>query len=201
MALTRKFLSALGIEADKVDEIILAHTEVTDALKAERDGYKADAEKLAAVQKELDTLKAQSEKDGKDAYKVKYDALKEDFDTFKKEVTAKETRSKKEAAYRKLLKEAGVSEKRIDAVLKVSDVDAIEFDEDGKVKDADAITKGIKEEWADFIQSTKTEGANVSNPPSTTPTTRSKKEIMEIKDTTERQKAWAAYISANEGGK
>ena len=31
MALTRKFLSALGIESDKVDEIISAHTETTMA--------------------------------------------------------------------------------------------------------------------------------------------------------------------------
>ena len=57
MALTRKFLSALGIEADKVDEIINAHAETVNALKEERDNYKADAEKLPAVQKELDELK------------------------------------------------------------------------------------------------------------------------------------------------
>ena len=50
MALTRKFLKALGIEDEKVDEIISAHTETVDALKAERDGYKADAEKLPGVQ-------------------------------------------------------------------------------------------------------------------------------------------------------
>ena len=57
MALTRKFLSALGIEADKVDEIISAHTETVEALKNERDTFKADAEKLTGVQKELDDLK------------------------------------------------------------------------------------------------------------------------------------------------
>ena len=44
MALTRKFLSALGIEEDKVDEIIKAHTETVDALKEQRDELKADAE-------------------------------------------------------------------------------------------------------------------------------------------------------------
>ena len=45
MALTRKFLEALGIEQAKIDEIISAHTEVTDALKADRDSYKEKAEK------------------------------------------------------------------------------------------------------------------------------------------------------------
>ena len=50
MALTRKFLSAMGIEQDKVDEIINAHVEVTDALKEERDRYKADADSHSSNQ-------------------------------------------------------------------------------------------------------------------------------------------------------
>ena len=37
MSLTRKFLSALGIEDDKVDEIISAHTDTVNALKEQRD--------------------------------------------------------------------------------------------------------------------------------------------------------------------
>ena len=35
MALTRKFLAAFGIEADKVDQIIEAHVETVDGLKKE----------------------------------------------------------------------------------------------------------------------------------------------------------------------
>ena len=57
MALTRKFLSALGIEAEKIDEIIDAHTDTVNALKEERDKYKASHEALQGVQKELDDLK------------------------------------------------------------------------------------------------------------------------------------------------
>ena len=51
----------MGIEADKIDEIISAHTDTVNALKEQRDTYKADAEKLPAVQKELDDLKAAAE--------------------------------------------------------------------------------------------------------------------------------------------
>ena len=201
MALTRKFLSALGIEADKIDEIITAHTEVTDALKQDRDEYKADAEKVPALEAEIDTFKKAQEKGEKDPYKVKYEAIKEEFEAFKNDVSAKETKNKKESAYKQLLKDAGVSEKRIDAVLKVSDVDGIEFDDDGKVKDADKLTEGIKTEWADFIQTTKTEGANVANPPSSTSNkAKTKDEIMKIKDTSERQQAWKDFIVANQKG-
>ena len=192
MALTRKFLSAMGIEADKVDEIINAHIEVVDALKAERDDYKKNADKLGGVQKELDDLKAAAEKNGKDPYKVKYEAIKEEFDNYKKDISAKETKANKTAAYRELLKKAGVSEKRIDAVLKVSDVDGIEIDKDGKIKDEDAKLKAIKDDWADFITTQSATGASTSTPPSGSGKTyKSKEEIYAIKDTGERQKAIA----------
>lgn len=193
MALTRKFLTALGIDEAKVDEIITAHTEVTDALKAERDKFKADAGKYAATQAELDGIKAQAAKDGgKNPYQVKYDALKEEFDAYKKDTETKATKAKKEAAYRKLLKDAGVTEKRLDAVLRVSDFDGIEFDGDGKIKDADKLTESIKKEWADFIPQTSQQGAPAQNPPSTTTgKTMTKDEIMKITDTAARQKAIA----------
>lgn len=164
MAFTRKFLSALGIEADKVDQIIDAHTEVTDALKSERDKYKADAEKLPGVQAELDGLKSDAEKNGKDPWKVKYDALKEEYDNFKNEQTAKATASAKADAFRALLKECGVAEKRIDAILKVTDLESIEL-EDGKIKNAADLRKNVKEEWADFITTQATKGADTSTPP------------------------------------
>jgi hypothetical protein len=193
MALTRKFLTALGIDEAKVDEIITAHTEVTDALKAERDKFKVDAGKYAAAQAELDGIKAQAAKDGgKNPYQVKYEALKEEYDKYKADTETKATKAKKESAYRKLLKDAGVTEKRLDAVLRVSDFDGIEFDTDGKIKDADKLTESIKKEWADFIPQTSQTGAPSQNPPSTTTgKTMTKDEIMKITDTAARQKAIA----------
>jgi hypothetical protein len=190
MAFTRKFLSALGIEADKVDEIISAHTEVTDALKQERDQYKADAEKLPGVQQELNDLKSTT--DGKNTWKVKYEALKEDFEDYKNQQTAKETKANKEAAYKVLLENAGVAPKRIAAILKVTDLDSVELDDSGNVKDADKHTKAIKEEWADFIQTISTKGTTTANPPSTSGKgTKTKEEIWAIKDPSERQRAIA----------
>ena len=192
MSLTRKFLSALSIEDDKVDEIINAHTETVNALKEQRDAYKADAEKLPGVQKELDDMKAAAEKSGKDAYKVKYEALKEEFEEYKDQQKQKEVHARKEDAYRELLKEAGVSEKRINAVLKVSDIDAIAFDDEGKIQDAAELKKSIGEEWADFIVHEKTEGQKTATPPAGSGKVyKTKDEIMEIKDTKERQAAIA----------
>lgn len=197
MALTRKFLSAMGIDDSKIDEIINAHTDTVNGLKEEIDKYKADAGKLPSIQKELDEIKGAMASGEKSPYKVKYEAkveeledLKKQFEDYKADITAKETHAQKSDAYRQLLKEAGVNEKRIDAILKISDVDSVEFDKDHKVKDADKLTEAIKSEWADFIVKQTTQGANTANPPANTGGgKKTKEEIFAIKDTMERQKA------------
>lgn len=201
MALTRKFLSALGIEEEKAEQIIAAHTESIDGIKADRDKYKEDAEKLPGVQEQLNQYKEAAEKNEKDPYKVKYEALKEEHEQYKRDIEAKETSAKKAAAYRQLLKGAGVSEKHIEKVMKVSDIEGIELDAEGNAKEADKLTEAIKAEWSDFIQTTSTQGAVVPTPPASTGgSAKTKEEIMEIKDTAARQKAWKDYIISSQKG-
>ena len=188
MALTRKFLSAMGIEDDKVDEIIAAHTDTVNALKEQRDNYKEDAEKLPAIQKKLDELEAQNDKE--DPYKEKYEKLQVEFDTFKESVENEKIKAEKNKAYRELIKQAGVSEKRINAIMKVTNIDNVELDEKGEIKDADKITENIKKEWSDFIVTESQKGADTTTPPTSTGgTTMTKEEIRSIKDPQARQKA------------
>lgn len=186
MAFTRKFLSAMGIEADKVDEIINAHIEVVDGLKEERDNFKKDAEKLADVEKKLAKAEEKIAKngDGETVSKEDYDKLKKEYDDYKADITAKTTRTEKENAYRELLKSAGVSEKRLNAIIKVSDIDGLELDKDGKIKNAEKHTETIKSEWAEFIETTTTRGANTATPPANSGkgTGKTKEEILAIKD-------------------
>ena len=80
-------------------------------------------------------------------------------------------------------------EKRIKSVLKVADIDSIELDENGTIKDADALKKAIKEEWEDFIPSDETKGASTSTPPANNGGKLSKEDILAIKDTAQRQQA------------
>lgn len=194
MSLKRSVLKAMGIEDEKIEQIMEAHVETVDALKEQRDAYKADAEKLADVQKQLDKATKDLEASGKDTYKVKYEAIKEEFDSFKKEQTAKETRAAKESAYRELLKAAGISEKRIAAILKVSDIDSVELDENGAIKDANKLTESIKAEWADFIPTTTTRGAQTATPPANTGSGMTREQISNIKDRAERRAAIAANL-------
>lgn len=189
MALTRRFLASKGIEADVIDEIITAHTETTSALKdklEEAEKYKAKAEKYDEVSKELNDLKAEVAKNSdKD-----YEALKKEFDDYKADVENKAVRSKKEDAYKAILKDIGVSEKHFAKILKYSDVDSLEFDDDGKVKNSKEIMKSLKEEWSDHIEVKNQSGSTTPNPPANNGGKgMSKEDIMKIKDTAERQKA------------
>lgn len=163
MALSRKFLSAMGIETDKIDEIISAHSDTVNGLKEQVEKYKADAEKLSDVQKELEELKKTSG-EGK-SYKEKYEKEHAEFEKYKSDLAEKESKAKKENAYKELLKEAGISDKHINSVLKASDFSDIEFDDDGKVKGSKDIVKSIKDEWSDMIPTTKRVGTDTVNPP------------------------------------
>ena len=191
MGFTRKMLKAMGIEEEKIDQIIDAHSETVDALKADRDAYKEDASKLAAVQKELDELKAK----GDDGYKAKYEAEKAAHDALKADIAAKETKKAKTDAYRELLKGANIDEKRIATILRAEapTIDKIELDADGKIKNAEQYTESIKSDWADFIVTQSAKGTNTATPPANggTATTKTKEDILKIKDAGERQKAIA----------
>lgn len=191
MAFTRKMLKAMGIEDEKIDQIIDAHSETVDALKADRDAYKEDAAKLAAVQKELDALKAK----GDDGYKAKYEAEKAAHDALKADIAAKETKKAKTDAYRELLKGANIDEKRIATILRAEapTIDKIELDADGKIKNAEQYTQSIKSDWADFIVTQSAKGANTATPPANggAASTKTKEDILKIKDAGERQKAIA----------
>ena len=191
MGFSRKMLKAMNIEEDKIEQIIDAHSETVDALKADRDTYKEDAAKLAAVQKELDELKAK----GDDGYKAKYEAEKAAHDALKADIAAKETKKAKTDAYRELLKGANIDEKRIATILRAEapTIDKIELDADGKIKNAEQYTQSIKSDWADFIVTQSAKGTNTATPPANggAASTKTKEDILKIKDAGERQKAIA----------
>lgn len=160
MALTRKLLRSMGIEDEKIDQIIDAHTETVDALKDERDQYRDAAEALPGVQKELDDLKA---KPGDD-YRERYEKEHADFEAFRAETEKAAGEREKRGLYRKLLQGAGVDPHRLDAVMRVADLSGVVV-EDGKIKDAGELAEAAKKEWSDFIVQTGTKPAKVDDPP------------------------------------
>ncbi len=171
MALTRKMLKAMGIEDEKADEIIEAHAETVEALKAKAQEAGDGAGKAEELAKQVDQLKKELEEAQKagdpgdpDGLKAKYDKEHEAFEAYKADVSAKEADRTKKGLYRKLLEDAGVDPKRIDSVLRVSDLSKVSV-KDGAIEGAEGIEEGIRKDWADFIPSVHQQGSNPPTPP------------------------------------
>ena len=122
---------------------------------------KADAEKLAHVQKELDELKARKD------YKADYDKAVQDLADYKNQVEAEAEAAKVRAAYKQLLTDEKISDKRHEAILKVTDFSGMKLDKDGKLENADKLKEAIGKDWAEFRVSTRDRGEDVPHPPRT----------------------------------
>jgi len=165
LAITRKLLKGMGLTEEQQDTIIEAHTDTVNGLKADVDRYKADAEKLPGVQKELDDLKGK----GDDGYKEKYESEHKAFEDYKTSVAAEKTTAAKEKALETALKKVGIADKRLQSVARLCKgdglLDKLELDEDGTVKDAAKLEKSLKDGYGEYITTTSTQGANTPNPP------------------------------------
>lgn len=165
MAITRKLLKGMGLTEEQQDTIIEAHTDTVNGLKADVDRYKADAEKLPGVQKELDDLKGK----GDDGYKAKYESEHQAFENYKTRVAAEKTTAAKEKALETALKKVGIADKRLQSVARLCKGDGLleklELDDKGAIKDSDKLEASLKESYSDYIVTTSTKGANTATPP------------------------------------
>ena len=191
MALTRAFLKSMTLTDEQVSAIIEEHSATVTGLKGEIIKYKEDAEKVPDLQKKLEDYE-------KDDWKVKYEKEHAHFEGYKAEQDKKASYSVKEAAYKKMLEESGVSSKVINLALKASKevIDGLKIGDDGKFEDAKEVEKGIKEAYADYITTKETKGADVSNPPKNQPGKMTREEIMKISDREERRAAMIANKEA-----
>lgn len=162
MALTRKYLKALGLTDEQVESIIDAHGETVEALKGERDAAKAEAEKVAGLQKQLDdaTLKLAG---AGDAAKVQAE-----FDAYKASVIAEKENASKAEAVKAALKAAGVQrEEFIGLLARQIDLGSLQV-ADGKITDTTQID-ALKNAYPACFGSINTQGVQSPNPPAGKP--------------------------------
>ena len=162
MALTRKLLKGMGLTDEQVDTIIEAHTDTVDGLKADVSKYKADAEKLPGIQKQLDDLKAA----GDGGYKEKYEKEHKAFESYKTDITAKESKAAKEKAVRAYFESKNITGANLDLAMRGcgEEMAALELDGD-KIKDTKSLDALIGGTYKGLVSTTQTQGANPANPP------------------------------------
>ena len=172
------------------NRLVALHLGVVDPLKDDLTKYKADAEKLPSVQKELDDLKAA----GDGGYKEKYEKEHSDFEAFKTDITAKESKAAKEKAVRAYFESKNITGANLDLAMRGcgEEMAALELDGD-KIKDTKALDALVDGTYKGLVskQTVRVDtGArfNGGGNPMT------KDEIMQITDRAERRAAIAANM-------
>ena len=166
MALTAKMLKGLGLTDEQRESILEAHADTVNEIKAERDRLKLDAEKLEAVQKELDNLKAM----GDGGYKEKYEKEHKAFEDYKADVTAKESKAAKEKAVRAYFESKNITGANLDLAMRGCGEEMAALEMDGeKIKDTKSLDALVDGTYKGLVSTTQTKGANPANPPANPP--------------------------------
>lgn len=145
MAITHKFLKALGISEDAAEEIISAHRETVDSIKAERDELLTKANTVDTLTAERDKLKHDLE----DAQAHSGDAgkVQAEFDAYKAQIETEKSNGSKLKLIRAALEKAGANPAAIDLMVNTVALDKVELNGD-TLKDADSVVNPIKESHA-----------------------------------------------------
>lgn len=178
MALTRRFLTDLGIEKEQIQGILDEHGNTIELVKEKA---KEDLDgKVSALNGDIDGLKAQlanapkADPDGKD-WKTEYDTLKSKYDTdiaakdaefstYKTGIENEKAIGEKRSALRKQLEADGANPKLTALLEKEFDLTKIDI-KDGKISGWEEMSKGVKESYADVFGEVKTEGVITKTPP------------------------------------
>lgn len=172
------------------NRLVALHLGVVDPLKDDLTKYKADAEKLPGIQKQLDDLKAA----GDGGYKEKYEKEHSAFETFKTDITAKESKAAKEKAVRAYFESKNITGANLDLAMRGCGEEMAALELDGeKIKDTKSLDALVAGTYKGLVskQTVRVDtGArfNGGGKPMT------KDEIMQITDRAERRAAIAANM-------
>lgn len=195
MSLTRKSLKVMGLTDEQIDSVIEMHTETISGLKEKIESVENSVETVEKLKADVEKYKSELENakqsiaDG-EKYKEMYENEKSAYEKYKGDITAKETVAAKEKAIREYFKNKGINDDNMSIAMRgiKSEIDAAELDDKGKIKDTKVFDELIKGDYSKLVSHTETKGADTQIPPPNvgkTPIT--KEEIMNIKNTAERQ--------------
>lgn len=172
------------------NRLVALHLGVVDPLKDDLTKYKADAEKLPGVQKQLDDLKAT----GDGGYKEKYEKEHSAFEAFKTDITAKESKAAKEKAVRAYFESKNITGANLDLAMRGCGEEMAALELDGeKIKDTKSLDALVDGTYKGLVSKPHVRvdmggRLNDGGKPMT------KDEVMQITDRAERRAAIAANM-------
>lgn len=151
------------IAASAVAKIVSAISAAVGKDFIPKERYNAKLEEIETLKAEKQTAEDNAQNASK--WEKKYESLKSEYEGYKTDTEARAALDKVKAAYRKLLKESNIDEKRIDTIIKATSFDGMKLDAEGALEGREALQKAIDAEWADFKVTTLQKGADVATPP------------------------------------
>lgn len=145
-------------------------------------------DQIADITEKLKNAETQNGENAK--YKEMYESEKTAYQSYRNDITAKETKAAKEKAVKEFFRSKGISDDNMNIAMRgiKSEIEAAELDEKGKIKDIKVFDELIKGDYSKLISKTETRGAETQTPPPNTgKVSITKEEIMNIKNTAERQ--------------
>ena len=146
MSLSRSFLKSLGLNEDQTSAVIDAHSETVTALQSKYaeletkyNSAKESADRLPAVQKELDDLR-------KEDYKGKYDNLFASVEKGK-------ARAAKETAVKAYYEGKNIRGQNLTIAMRGTDFDALQLDESGNLADTAALDALVDGDFRPLVTS------------------------------------------------
>ena len=146
MSLSRTDLKLIGLNDDQIESVIAAHSETVSALKqkyseleAKYSTAKENADRLPAVQKELDDLR-------KEDYKGKYDNLFASVEKGK-------ARAAKETAVKAYYEGKNIRGQNLTIAMRGTDFDALQLDESGNLADTAALDALVDGDFRPLVTS------------------------------------------------
>ena len=146
MSLSRTDLKLIGLNDDQIESVIAAHSETVSALKqkyseleARYSSVKENADRLPAVQKELDDLR-------KEDYKGKYDNLFASVEKGK-------ARAAKETAVKAYYEGKNIRGQNLTIAMRGTDLDALQLDDSGNLADTAALDALVDGDFRPLVTS------------------------------------------------
>lgn len=185
-------LSEHGMPVEELDkaaeEICGRHSADLDSIKEQRDNYRHDAETLAAVQQELDALKARPA----DEYKAKYEQALDEIARYKE----RETQAARDKAVRAFFEANGITGERLEIAMRGASAEIAALEMDGEnIRDTAPLQSLVNGAFALLVETRNTQGTPTPTPPTNTGgSTMTREDILKIKDTAARQTAIAQHL-------
>lgn len=166
----KTILSNIGLTDEQITNIEKAINKEIPKEFVSKEQYNKKVVALSEVNAELTQVKgeltdSQATNSNNAKYKSDYESLLTEYNNYKRDIEGKQVKESKLKAIEEMLKKDNFVPSSIRLLQKEFDIDKIELDENNKVKDWENLSKGVKEEFKDFIQVQKKDGFTPQTPP------------------------------------